>query len=629
MSLLGWKEKVLSGFRGAWTRLDQLQARPERASVARNVRFEPGRVHSRDGFASRVAVGGRVSSLHQWVSSGINRVIYLESGATAKFLDLVTNTIGTLFSEAARGLQVSESGDKAFIACFNNAQGSAGQVRISLPLISGGQIDTAFAPPWEVLPVITDTGSGKVTEGPHKFAYVVETRTGFTGKPSPTPSGLFAPVTFTVAAGGRALSMGLTVTTPADAAFVHPIMTRADNEDRWYFVPGGATAVPGGAIGWVIAIPINISDESLASDAEEANDQFDALASTVGGAAPINVSSVASYGKRQVYIADNKAYFSDPDDYQYITEAGHVVQTPGQRRIICGFPLRSSFYLFGPGWTYEVSDNSDLPSTWANPTEVSGALGSPSILGVDWRAEGDYGWVASPAGLYRFTGQYESRPVSFYQTPEWERINWAAPYAVQVRDDYLHQRVLVSAALDANTEASHLLVWDYARGFAPEEVDFSLDNIGSGNFSALGVVQVPSTLQTQVWIGPRQAGSILNSQPNLRTDSPGLLIAAYYETGQALNSADRAKRLNRFGGIDYAIEGQGTINVSFFGLDRLRQVTVTSGLQTTPGQTFERKFSRIEENMTISFAVYVAGEWFDLSALTVYWKPYATKYASN
>jgi hypothetical protein len=34
--------------------------------------------------------------------------------------------------------------------------------------------------------------------------------------------------------------------------------------------------------------------------------------------------------------------------------------------------------------------------------------------------------------------------VSYYQTAEWGRINWAAPYAVQVKDDYLNQKVYVS-----------------------------------------------------------------------------------------------------------------------------------------------------------------------------------------
>lgn len=628
MSLLGWLTKELSGFRGAWTRLDQIQARPERASVARNVRYEPGRVRSRDGYTNRVAVAGKVSSLHQWVTSSLNRVIFFEGGATAKLLDLTNNAIVTLFSQAGRGVQVSESGDKAFIATFTDTQGSAGKVRISLPLISGGQIDTAFAPPWTDVPVVTDTGSGQVTEGVHKFGYIVETRTSFTGRPGPVSAGIFTPVSFTVAAGGRAIALTLTANTPADTARVHPIMTRQDNHDRWYYVPDASVAVPGGATAWVISMPINFSDEQLADGAEEANDQLDALTDSVGGAPPINVSSVASYGRRQVYIADNKAYFSDIDDFQYITEARHVVQTPGQRRIVTSMSLRGSHYLFGPGWTHEVSDNGGTPITWAAPTEVSGAIGTPSILGVEWRTAGDYGWVASQAGLFRFTGQYEARPISYYQTPEWERINWAVPYAVQVRDDYLNQRVLVAAALDANTEASHLLVWDYARGFAPEEVDFSLDNFGSGNFSSLGVVQVPTTLDTQVWIGPRQAGVILASQQNLRTDYSGLLIAAYYETGLALTKGDKPKRLNRFGGIDYAIEGAGTINVSFFSLDRLRQATVTSTLLLAPGLTFERKFSRVEENMTVSFAVYVAGEWFDLSALTVYWKPYATNYAN-
>lgn len=590
-------------------------------------------------MTARVLVAGKVSSFHQWTTSSFNRVIFFEGPNKARSLSLADNTITDLFTQTGRGLSVSESGDKAFIATFNDAATSAGPVRISLPLVTAGTVDRAFAPPWIDIPTIGDAGAGNVTQGVHMFGYIVETRTSFVGQPSPQPAGVFSPVSFTVAAGGRALTMSLTVNTPADAAFVHPIMTRIDNPDRWYFVPDAAVAVPGGASGWVVNIAINISDERLADSAEEANDHFDALADSIGGTEAINVSSVASYGKRQVYIANDKAYISDPDDFQFITEAGHVVQTPGKRRIVSAFSLRGNLYLIGPSWTHAVSDNGDLPSTWAEPTEVSGSIGSPAPLGVEWRTAGDYAWITSPAGLYLFTGQYGNRPISYYNTPEWERINWAAPWSVQVRDDYVNQRVHVSAALDANTEASHILTWDYARGLTPEDVDFSLDDFAFGNFSAIGLVQVPDTLETQLWVGPKQLGFIVRSdttshvdQNALATSVPAitsLAVVSEYETGYALVRGDKAARLNRFGGIDYSIEGSGEILVSFFGLDRLRQVSVTTDLVDSPGQTWERKFYRIEENMSIRFAVDGVGDHFDLTGLTFYYQPYATNYASN
>lgn len=609
--------------------MDTLQARPERAFIARNVRFEPGRVRSRDGFAARFASAGKVTSFHQWQTSQFNRVIFYD-GNKVRSLNLVDGVVADMFTQAARGAVVSESGSKAFISTYTDTGVSAGPVRISVGSISATEVDMAFAPPWTFVPVMADAGAGNVSEGVHRFGYIVETRTGFVGKPSPVNVfDAHAPVSFTVASGGRALTMGLTLNTPADAAFVHPIMTRVDNPDRWYFVPGAATAVPGGALGWVISIPIDISDERLADSAEEANDQFDALAQTLAGASPIGVSSVAAYGNRQVYIADNKAYFSEPDDYQYITEAGHVVQTQGQRRIVSGGTLRESFYMIGPSWTHAVSDNGDLPSTWASPTEVSGSIGTPAVQGVEWRTAGEYAWVASPSGFYLFTGQYGSRPISYYQTPEWERINWAAPYAVQVRDDYVDQKVYVSVALDANTEASNLLVWDYARGMTPEDVDFVLYNLPS-NFSGLGLVQTHDTRETQLWIGPSTAGQVLRRSKGSHVDYNGQLVASVYETGLILGPADRSKRINQFGGIGYAIEGSGTLTVTVFGPDRVRQILAeTQTLSVGPGQTFERKLYCLEENISIRFEVSGAGSWFDLTSLRVYWKPYATNYATE
>ncbi len=624
MSLRGWPSKEISDFRGAWTRLDGIQARPSRGFIAKNVRFEPGRVKSREGFSVRLAaVPNKIATFHNWITSAFNQVIYFEGADTVKMLNLNGDTVATLFTQAGAGVHVAESGDKAFIATFNSLGHAAGQVRISLPLISAGQIDKAFAPPWVTLPVIADAGDGDVTEGVHRFGYIVETRTGFVGKPSPQPGDVFTPTSFTVAAGGRRLTLSMTANTPADTAFIHPIMTRTDNLDRWYFVPDAQIAVPGGATGWPISVPIDISDERLADSAEEANDHFNALTQSVTGTGPISASGVMTYGKRMVYFANNVVYFSEPDDFQYITEDQHGVQTPGKKRVMTGFQLRGSFYLVGPGWTHEVSDNGDVPATWSSPTEVSSAIGTLAPMGVEWRTAGDYAWVAATAGLYLFDGRYQPRPISYFNTPEWARINWAAAHAVQVRDDYVNQKVYVEAPLDGALAATHLLVWDYARGLTPEDVDFSLDNIGASTLGGIGLVQDPTTLELEFWVGPPAAGSILRRNAEVRTDN-GLKIEAEYETGHVIARGDRGKRINRFGGLDVSVEGSGNLAIVVYGIDRIRWLTFSLPVTATPGESFERKFSLVDENVSVRCSAESTGDWFDLYSLTPYWKPFVT-----
>jgi hypothetical protein len=585
-----------------------------------------GRIVSRDGFSAGVAVAGKTTSLHDWITSGFGIVIFYE-GVLVRALNKATSVISTLYTLAGRAAVVAEAGNNAFISVFGTDGLGAGQARIYQPSVSATTVDKAFSPPLTALPVITDITAGLVSQGEHKFAYIMETRTGFVGKPSPQPSNIFSPTSFTVSAGGRVLNMAITVTIPADGAFIHPIMTRVENPDRWYFVPDAQVAVTPGAT--TVNALINISDEMLADGAEEVNDQFgdlfESLSQRVDGTGPFNPSVVFTYGTRMAWIVDNKVYFSDPKDYQYVTEDQHVVQTAGKRRIITGCQLRGSAYLFGTQWTYSVDDNGDLPATWADATEVSGAIGTPAPLGIEWRTAGDYIWVVARSGLYVFNGQYPLRPISYYNA-EWDRINWAAAYAIQIRDRYTAQEVYVAVPLDNATEATHTFCWSYARGLTPEDVDFSLDdyNTGSssGRFGSLGLVQDPTSLENQLWIGPLASGNI-RVQDSQETTDAGATVANVWESGFVLGGAGR-KKLSRFGGIDVSVVGAGLLDVTIYGPDRLRNTNFPVSMTSAPGEDPEVKFDMTEEDVSARFAAEDFGESMDVSSFVVYHKPYAT-----
>ena len=251
MSLRGWIEQNVRDLRGSWTRLDGVRTRPNRAFLARNVRFDTtGRVRTRAGLTSGSLVGGKTTSLHDWVTSGFGRVIFYEADSgkvrTLDRANFAAPAVDLYTQAGGRAAVVAEAGTKAFITVFNTAGLGVGQARVALPLFAG-TTDKAFSPPWTVSPVMSDIGSGNVTQGLHRFGYIVESRTGFFGKPSPQPGNVFTPASFTVAANGRTVRMTITVTVPVDAAFVHPIMTHIDNLERWYIVPDAQVAVTAGA----------------------------------------------------------------------------------------------------------------------------------------------------------------------------------------------------------------------------------------------------------------------------------------------------------------------------------------------------------------------------------------------
>lgn len=621
MSLRYWPSTVIRDLRGAWTRTDQLESRANRAFIARNVRFEPGIVRTRDGLTVAATVAGKVTAMYNWIYSSLNRLIYLQSGTTVKMRDMIGGgTDATLYSVTARGLTVSELGDKAFIAAYDTSGLGAGQCRITLPLVGSGEIDKAFSPPWANTPTVSDVGAGNTTEGVHKFGYIIETRTGFTGKQAPAPSDVFTPVSFTVAAGGRRIQLTMTVNIPADAAYLHPIMTRSDNHEKYFFVPNASITAPAGAIGYGLTWYCDIADEDLA-EVESADLHAFCLTQSVAGTGPFNPNAVIPYGKRQVYLNLNVAYASEIDNNQFISEDQHALRLPGERRIVIGKQLRNSLYLIGPSWTYEFSDNGDVPATWAAPNEVSGAIGTIAVQGVEGRTSGDFFWVAAESGLYMFNGRYSERPISYMNSDMWNRINWAAAYAVIVKDDVTKQIVRVAVPLDAATEPNYILSWSYARGLTPETVDFSYDNYLFESFSSIGHVLNPTTARTEFWIGPAGAGSILKESVGTWNDNGNAIVSEYEPGFPPLKN----RKIMRFGGADYNVTGAGTFSSTVYGLDRTEYVgggVIT--LSTAPGESPQEKFDLISEACSFRMGTAAVDHHFSLSDITVYAKPFAT-----
>jgi hypothetical protein len=171
-------------------------------------------------------------------------------------------------------------------------------------------------------------------------------------------------------------------------------------------------------------------------------------------------------------------YVSERNNYQAITADQHVLQLPGQRVMVTMFRMGSVNYILGPHEIWGVSDNGDVPVTWAAPGMVDGRHGTLAIHGAEVAPSGDRAWVADQAGLFLFTGgPILDLPLSYYQTPDWERVNWSAAYAVRIKDDSGSRRVCVTVPLDGAATATHVMTWDYTDGLTPETVRYSLNSI--------------------------------------------------------------------------------------------------------------------------------------------------------
>jgi hypothetical protein len=608
-----WNRIPINSPRGAWTRLDQLPARPDRASLARNVRFEPGRVKTRCGTAVALAVTAKVNAMFQWKTSALNfsnlnRLLYLVGGTIVRMWDFVYEQSNDMITSIlAKTAVIAEAGSNLFVAFFNAPGDAPYAVRVVYPLFTSGtnKSDVAFGAPPSITPALTDTAAGLCTGGTHLVSFIMETRSGFSGPPGPE-------ATITLSADDRTIQVVLNGTWPADAAYIHLIMTTSENAYRWYFVPGGTGAVTPGVFS--VTRTISISDEDLAAFATVADEHENYITGN------ILASSVVAVGRRLAYFRNTKVYVSEIDDFQAITEDQHVLYLPGQKQVVTGFQKRGVFYVAGPAWTYAFSDNEDLPVTWATPELVSGALGIPGPHCVEPRTGGEHAWIANTVGLFLFDSQFSDIPISYFAQAEWNRINWAAPYAVFVRDDIINQRLKVAAPLDGATTPTHILTFDYSRGKTPETVDFSLDDFSAGSFGCIEIVQDETTAKPELWIGPAAVGSILKESATA-TDDNGVAIDSIWRSGLLMGTKKPTE--SRFGGADLDVRGSGTLKTSLIakGGD-LTEDGEDVALESTPEANAEISFDLVHENAQLQLGVNAVGHWFDLSSSGVFQKPY-------
>jgi hypothetical protein len=652
-----WIPRIISGFRGAWSSLSQTEARTERAFFAENVAYQQSKLTTRDGTTVLRAVTGKVTSMFNWLAAGANYLIFVE-GTKARLWNFAQPVVD-LFDliNGGRSISVADMATNIYIATRGTTGLGTQQARIAYPLVGGAPSDKAFGPPWQQVPTMVDFGAGNCTEGEHKFGYIAQTRSGFAGRPGPVNAGtIFQPITFNVPAGGREIRMAFSnITTPADAQALLPIMTRKDNPNTWYFVPDAGYPVPPGNPNWSFSIPINISDEDLAARAEEASDYFLCLSQDASGNGPFWPSKLLAYGNRLCWFNDNKLYVSDPYDFQFLTEDRNAIQTPNQRRMITGFVLRKLLYVLGDRWTYVWSDNDDYPRAWGSPEPVSGSLGTTAVDGVCAETLGDYAWVANESGLYQFTGMYPALPISYRQSDDWARINWAtAAHTVQVIEDAINRCVIVLAPLDGATEPTHLLVWDFSNGYGPDEADYARYKFAQGAISSVAIVRDGTSNQTALCIGPAAAGNILRKTPGARDDA-GQPITMEYETGFILEHGLKERLLSRFGGIAIDVRGIGTVNITPYHKDRKRHVadvppivlsdyaegpgstgplwgqtlggqSLTGNLEAQqaktaefaiPGKEIERKWMLKSENATIKLS---CSGWIEVHSIKAFWR---------
>lgn len=638
MSLAEYQQVALQTLGGPWLRLEESDIPITQAQLSLNGEYDVGKAGTRFGFTQVWNPNEPIAAMANWIfqttGARANYLVYYNptSGNIQLIRDLTAPSPLLLYTQAGgAGACLANGGTFLFTTTFDANGNGIGQCNVTSQYVAGINTDQAFQGPLTAVPTVSNTGSGVVTAGTHRFGYIVGTRNGFTGRISPVASEVFAPVTLN-ATGSQEVSFSVTATWPASAAVVYPVMTTANNLDRYFLVPGQSFNVPGG-VSFTASFTINISDADLASTGTDVTDNQLLLTQTSTGTAPFSPSVVGVYGPRTIYITQingvPQAYASDPDNPQYITADQHVLYLPGFKAMITFFQHGPVAYFLGPHWTYAYQDTGTTPVEWPSAQLVDGSIGTLSPLGVSVNASRGFAAVADVAGLYIFEGgSYSELPLSYMVEPDWKRINWAAAAKVQVMDNPDKRQIYVLAPLDGATTPSHVLMFDYTEGLDPESVKYSLWDINGYNPGAACILQNPTTSVLELWIGNSVAGKV-GRQMNSKDGSPYAdfttgAINWQHETALLPGLTERIGSIYHFYAEQVRATGSGNLNATIYGLDRTKSVSWTNpvALTGTPGQAYTVRHPRLRsESASIRFTTNAANQCCSLSALDMFYAP--------
>ena len=228
------------------------------------------------------------------------------------------------------------------------------------------------------------------------------------------------------------------------------MLTSSSNPARYFLVPGAIGTVP--VSPGTVTVNISITDGDLVTGTDVTENQ-NLLTQNQAMQPLLLPSAIFTYSSRLGYVAIDSAGVSpSPTSLtRTITSTSRRGSTrftlEGRQIPIQGVSISATLFIATLSGLYSSSDNGGQPVTWTPPARVDGSVGilAPScILSSNGRI-----LVASEKGLFSYaSGTFPSIPLSYWQTPDWSRINWSAPTQVQVVvDDALDRVIRVTAPL--------------------------------------------------------------------------------------------------------------------------------------------------------------------------------------
>jgi hypothetical protein len=335
----------------------------------------------------------------------------------------------------------------------------------------------------------------------------------------------------------------------------------------------------------------------------------------------------------------------DPESYDGVNGILSIAENNGQS-VRAAFRLRERLYFVKERSLYVTEDDGvNEPSLWS-VSEVSRAVGTPSVNGVD--AGEDWAVIADRNGLYIFSG---SEPVKISQEiqPLWDQINWQYGHTLWVRVDQRNQRILVGAPIGTATSPNRILVLDYRgltsadqiAGVAPVHFStftgklFAVDKarkwspwtIGANS----GALVERSDGTAQLFLG-NGAGNIaatgkIYQLSDTQFSDDGVAIASYYTTffvpgAQLEQDLSFGTHRKLFAYLTAYVEGAGSLAITAFVESSGLSVAQQPWPLSNPGlEDLELPINLLGERVAFRVGTSAPGAWFRLQKFVPVLRP--------
>jgi hypothetical protein len=325
----------------------------------------------------------------------------------------------------------------------------------------------------------------------------------------------------------------------------------------------------------------------------------------------------------------------DPESYDGVDGLLSVADDNGQA-VRAAFVLRDQLYFVKEHSIYSTRDDGvNEPADWTL-SEVSNAVGTPSVDGVDTGE--DWAVIADRSGLFIFEG---GEPVKISQEiqPLWDTINWQFGYTLWVRVDTRAKRILVGVPIAPATQPNRVLVLDY-RGLSTAAEIATYASVHSSSMTG----RLISTSRSRKWVPwniAANSGALIERSDgtaqffvgngagtgkiyqlsDAQLSDDGAAIAGYYTT-YFFPSADQEDGLGvrshrkLFSYLTCYAEGAGNLNLTSFADNEGFSAALPSLALSSPGsKDLELPINLLAERAAFQVGTNQAGSWFRLSRL--------------